>query len=513
MDDFEKGYRFAIERGGGLYAAEVGSEYVHEVEAAIAELYRRMNAYDYYKATKPAQESLKGFIAEEFAAGTANVDTAVKGSGERFAVLQSHGLGSVDVASTGGAGPTFQLKVYESPYQAVRALGTTLFDRYHGSSAASSMSFDEWAASVGRPGASPSDLLYEGQLGLVAGDKLDACKDEAFKLIAKSKALGKKSEVARWEKVADSLTDRVRGEGGIEGRSMTVADARQKAIDVSSGKALDPVDDHMTVSEVIQLQNVLQQSLRAGATAAAISAALRVAPEIYRAIDQLISEGEIDEDSIRAIGAATLDGSATGFLNGTAAAAITAMACKGAFGRTIMGAASKAMGPTVIGTFVVMTVEICRDAYLMARGEKSQRDFVNGVIQGSFMSAVTLAGAGIASIVTGGAALPMLIGSIVGSAAGGLAFAPVKSCVLKMASSSGFSFFGLVRQDYELPESTVRELGIKRASFKPAQFETADPELPKVHEMQTRHAYTHTIGISYNERGVVGINKIGYIER
>ena len=115
MDDFERGYRFEIEQGGGLYAAEVGSEYVHEVEAAIIELYRRMNAYDYYKATKPAQESLKGFIAEEFAAGTANVDAAVKGSGERFVVLQSHDLGSVDVASTGGSGLTFQLKVYENP--------------------------------------------------------------------------------------------------------------------------------------------------------------------------------------------------------------------------------------------------------------------------------------------------------------------------------------------------------------------------------------------------------------
>ena len=104
MDDFERGYEFAIRQGGGSYAAEVGAEYVREVEAAIVELYRRMNAYDYYKATKPAQESLKGFIAEEFAAGTANVDAAVKGSGERFAVLQSHDLGSVDVASTGGRG-------------------------------------------------------------------------------------------------------------------------------------------------------------------------------------------------------------------------------------------------------------------------------------------------------------------------------------------------------------------------------------------------------------------------
>ena len=511
MDDFERGYEFAIRQGGGSYAAEVGAEYVREVEAAIVELYRRMNAYDYYKATKPAQESLKGFIAEEFAAGTANVDAAVKGSGERFAVLQSHDLGSVDVASTGGV--DFQLKVYENPYQTVRALGTTLFDKYHGSNAASSVSFEEWAAYVGRAGARPSDLLYEGQFGLVAEDKLDACKNEVFKLIAKNKALGKESEVVRWEKVADSLTDRVRGDRGVEGRPMTVAEARRKAIDVSSGKALDPADDHMTASEVIRVQNVLQQSLKAGATAAVVSAALKVAPEIYRAIDRLIAEGELDEENIRAIGAATLDGGATGFVNGTATAAITAMACKGAFGQTIMGAASKAMGPTVIGTLVVMTIETCKDAYLMARGEKTQQDFADGVVQGAFTSAVTLVGAGIASIVTGGAAIPMLIGSIVGSAAGGLAFAPARSCVLKVARSSGFSFFGLVRQDYELPESTARELGIKRASFKEARFTATTPEESNVRAAKIRQACAHTIGFSYNERGVVGVNKIGYIAR
>lgn len=511
MDDFERGYEFADSHGSGLYSAEMGAEYVHEVEAAIAELYRRMNAYDYYKATKPAQESLKGLIAEEFAAGTANVDAVVKGSGERFAVLQSHDLGSVDVAGTSGA--AFQLKVYENPYQTVRALGTTLFDRYNGLNAASSMSFDEWAISVGRPGANPSDLLYEGQFGLVASDKLDACKIEASKLVARNKALERESEVARWEKVVDSLTDRIRGRGGVESRPITVAEARQKAVDISSGRVLNPADDHMTVSEVIRMQDVLRQSLKSGVTAAVISAAFKAAPEIYRAIDYLIAEGELDENSIRAIGAATFDGGATGFVNGTAAAAITTMACKGAFGRTIMSAASRAIGPTVIGTLVVMTIETCKDAYLMAKGEKTRQDFASGVIQGAFMSAVTLAGAGIASIVTGGAALPVLIGSIVGSAAGGLAFVPIKSCVLKMAGDSGLSFFGLAQRGYELPESTARELGIKRASFKAAQFVTAESNGSEVQGAKVKQARVHTIGFSSNGWDMVEVNKIGYIAR
>lgn len=510
MDDFEKGYNFAIEHSDGLYAADFGAGYVRNVEDAISELYRRMNAYDYYKATEPAQESLKGFLAEEFAAGTANIDAALKGSSQRFYVPQSRGLGSVDVAERGGDA-LYQLKFYKSPYQTVRALGTTLFDRYHGLKAAATMDFDTWAASVGRSGANRFDLLYEGQLGLVAEDKLEACRDEAFRLLARSKDLGNEEEIVRWQKVSDALVDRVRGEKGVKGRPLRLADARQKAIDVSNGKTLDSADDGIAVSDVIQVQNILRQSLRAGATAAAVSAALKVAPEIYRAIDLLISDGKLDKDSIRAIGAATLDGSATGFVNGTATAAVTALACKGAFGSMIKAAVSKTLGPTVIGTLVVMTIEACKNAYLFARGEKTQQDFANSIFQGAFTSVVVLVGAGIATLVSGGAALPVLIGSIVGSAAGSLAFSPAKSCVLKLASTTGFSFFGLVQQDYELPDSTAYSLGLKRAVLKRPKVATFVPEQVQTHNPKVKRANVHTINIAYNNRGIIEINKVGYL--
>lgn len=503
MDDFERGYEFTVQQGVAIHGSQVGLEYVEEVKAAIDELYRRMNSYDHYRTTRMAQESLKGFLAEECAAGTANINAAVRGSGERFSVLHSHDLGSVDVASVTNPNAAFQLKIYENPYQTVKALGTTLRDKYNTSGAAAKMSFDDWAMSVGRAGADPSDLLYEGQFGLVGSDKLDACKAEAMKLAERNRALGKQAEATRWKKVANRLTDRVRGESGAESRPMTVDDMRQKAIDVSGGKKLDPASDHMTANDVVQLQNVLRQSLKAGATAAALSAALKVAPEIYRAIDQLISEGEIDEDSIKAIGAASLDGGVTGFVNGSATAAITAMACKGSLGKAIMSAASKTMGPAVIGTLVVMTVESCKDAYLVARGEKTQQELVGNLVQSTFTSAAMLLGAGIASVVCPGAALPMLVGSIVGSLAGGLAFSPAKSCYLKIASETGLPLFGLVPEDAQLDEATARNLGIKRATFKAARAVVASPKAPVLPGPKLKIATAHTVSLSVNKAGLV----------
>ena len=232
MNEFEQGYAFAVKQGSATWGAAAASDYVHQVEGAIDELYRRMNAYDYYKATIPAQESLKGFIAEEWAAGTANVDAAVKGRQALAEVLKSTELGSVDVATLEGG--IYQLKFYSDPSGTVKALGTTLREVYSASKASASMSFEEWAASKGLAGRLPADLLYEGQWGVVAADKLADCQTEAFKRLAKAKELGRPDEVARWQKVSDALTDRIETADGVSSRPLTLEDARQKAIAVSS---------------------------------------------------------------------------------------------------------------------------------------------------------------------------------------------------------------------------------------------------------------------------------------
>ena len=509
MNEFEQGYAFAVKQGSATWGAAAASDYVHQVEGAIDDLYRRMNAYDYYKATVPAQESLKGFIAEEWAAGTANVDAAVKGRQVLAEVLKSTELGSVDVATLEGG--IYQLKFYSDLGGTVKALGTTLREVYNASKASASMSFEEWAAAKGLAGRLPTDLLYEGQWGVVAADKLADCQTEAFKRLAKAKALGRPDEVARWQKVSDALTDRIETADGISSRPLTLEDARQKAIAVSSNKELSPEADGMTTAELVKVQNLMTQALKAGATAAAVSAVVKMVPEIYKAIDYLIAEGELDEESLRAIGAATLDGGATGFINGSATAAITVAAGKGVFGQAIKAAISKPLGPTVIGTLVVLTVETCRDAYLMARGQHTANDFANNLAQGVFVTVLSLAGAAIASAVAPEATIPMLIGSAVGSAVGCLAFAPVKSCILRASTVSGFTFFGLIEQDESLPPQLLKELGIKAARYKVAEYRTERHDEPSFQVPSARMTGFHTLGVRQLSRDVIGVNKVGYV--
>ena len=70
-------YEFvALEGIGSLHGMD-SAEWLNKAESSIRELYSAMGSYAHYKANTVAQRSLKGFIAEEWAYGTAKVDAAV----------------------------------------------------------------------------------------------------------------------------------------------------------------------------------------------------------------------------------------------------------------------------------------------------------------------------------------------------------------------------------------------------------------------------------------------------
>ena len=71
--------------------------------------------------------------------------------------------------------------------------------------------------------------------------------------------------------------------------------------------------------------------------------------------------------------------------------------------------------------------------------------------------------------------------------------------------SSGFTLFGIVKQDYKLPEHIIKEIGIEIFEYEQYfideyQYETYDIE-----------QYEGDF-ISFIRRGVIGVHQIGYIE-
>ena len=195
MNDFDKGFEFSARHAAAVPAGMDATSWVNSVEAAIEELYSAMNSYDHYKNSKVAQDSLKGFLAEEWAFGTANVDAAVKRVGAKGIRLDSHDLGSADVA---WGADQYQLKFLTDPKNIARKLATTLRDSYNGRPKRyADLSFDEWAVEKGFAGKTPDDLLYGDMGGLIPSDKLEAAKQYTLMRIERAKGRGLDEEVRR----------------------------------------------------------------------------------------------------------------------------------------------------------------------------------------------------------------------------------------------------------------------------------------------------------------------------
>ena len=95
MTAFENGYRAFTDMAGVNMAAFGGNKYVGNVENAIDELQKAINSLS--KDGKKIDQ-LKGVAAEHWHAHTHNIDAAVKGVSAKAEVLESHVVGSVDIA-------------------------------------------------------------------------------------------------------------------------------------------------------------------------------------------------------------------------------------------------------------------------------------------------------------------------------------------------------------------------------------------------------------------------------
>ena len=75
----------------------------------------------------------------------------------------------------------------------------------------------------------------------------------------------------------------------------------------------------------------------------------------------------------------------------------------------------------------------------------------------------------------------------------------------------GFTFFGLIEQDESLPPQLLKELGIKGARYKVAEYRTERHDEPSFQVPSARMTGFHTLGVRQLSRDVIGVNKVGYV--
>ena len=107
--------------------------------------------------------------------------------------------------------------------------------------------------------------------------------------------------------------------------------------------------------------------------------------------------------------------------------------------------------------------------------------------------------------------LGYLIGSFVGSVVGSFTYDYGYKKALSFCVDTGFTLFGLVEQDYTLPDDIIRQIGIETFDYDTFEVEGFKPDTFEVESFAFDTFEPDNLEITFLRRGVIGVSKIGYV--
>lgn len=497
-------YKDFTDIAGVTYGVNKSDEYVRRVDSACKNLENNINKF---KGFETNIKQLKGDILEFQQSGSFNINSAIKASSYLTNVDRSHEYASADIITNWGE--EYGLKALFDGKASAKAQSVSHFQRfmeYKSVSGRINLSFEEF---ITEKGLNPeeilaSDPIYSGQMRLIPSDQAEEAIAYLKQQIAK-KMLTNPDEVKRYQDTLERITTKIVAPDGTESNPIATKELLEIAEKAKKG-AYSATADGYSTEQLIDIQHILDQGVKAGLTAATITLVLKTAPEIFKCIDKCVSKGDISEEDLKAVGFAALGGSTEGFIRGFVSSTITASCEAGLWGEVL-----KSVSPEVIGAMTVIVMNTIKDSFLLVKGTISKNEFTYNLQRNLF---VTACGIGGGALLQG--CLPLmpfayLLGNFIGSLVGSFVFIAYDKAVLSYCISSGSTFFGLVDQDYKLPDGVLRELGVSLFEYeKYIPYETSFDKFTPIYYKPMTNTPS-TIDIKFLRRGVIGVRQVGYM--
>lgn len=546
-DALKAGWDFTSKQFGSELGAQVGKVYIENVESAIEKFAKDMEKLG---TNNLGEKQLKGFVAEYWHADTFNIAAALRGSSSKASVEGSTEHASVDISTNFGKNYSSKyLKTYDA---SVKAQAKNVIEAYHkylaNSRQGAGMTFEEYLEKYGyaqnasikkliedykafikesgndctvtleqyiRIHAGEYDIssllmsVYNGQGRLIPAEQLKEAIQYLKNQIAKEQGKDAANRVAVLEnylKTLEDLVDRISDGNGTESIPLTKEQAEAIAILIKEGK-FKPEDFGFNLNELVTIEYILNQALKAGYTSAVLTLVLQLGPEIIKTLLFLVENNEIDVQQFKKIGITAISASAEGFLRGSVSSALT-IACKA--GK--LGDAFVNVNPHIIGALTVVVIDIAKSSMLVAIGKMSSREMGTIITKELIVSSVALAGGAIGQSVT--PELPVvgyMLGSFIGSGISSIVLNVGEKCLLSFCVDTGFTCFGLVEQDYKLPEDVLRKMGISVTSIQKTFIERTKIKRTQIRRTEINRTKVPRVQVVMVKRGIIGINKIGYI--
>lgn len=500
FDFFEKNCASFIGAFKGTDFVEDRVEYINSIKKEIEELENNINSF---KGVSTDANILKGDIAEFMHAGTFNIDSAIKKSTSHVQVGRSHDFASVDISTN--FGKNYGSKYYSTAEASAKAQSITYeqtFKEYQAKGG--KLNFEEYLSERNKIGVNGVDAIYAEQYRLISIDQLDGAREWLKRKIAEE-SVKRPEQVSRYQNTLDMLTSKITDDNGVESIELSSEEAVQIAKVAKEGK-FNASDYGIKSPEVLQFEMALKESMKAGLNAAMISMAIKLGPELYKTIEYIIKEGNISKEQLKESGLQILDSGKEGFIRGSVAAAVT-MACKcGYLGENFIN-----VDPSIISVVSMISINIIKGTYEIAIGKSNGRKLLNQTIQDTFVATCSLISGHISQAIIPVPVFGYLLGSFVGSIAGSFIYNTGYNATLSFCVDTGFTLFGLVEQDYELPQEILEQIGIENLKYDTFEFESFKPDTFEFETFGTEGFKTDSLNIKFLRRGVIGISKIGYI--
>lgn len=497
----KEGYNLAIKNLAASYGSEVGGEYVHNIQKTIDILMKDINSFNGFKTDS---DMLQGDLAEFWHADTFNINATINNSSYKASVNRSHGLASPDVTLNDGT--EIGLKYYKSAAASANAQAKSYFEHfceYKTASGRTELTIEQYLIEKGiNENVLRTDPIYSGQVRIIPSDQYEVAVSY-LKWKIQKELMTRPEEAKRYQETLELLTSSIKVVDGTKSFELS-REVSQKMADLAKDGKFDPADFGITTEELIRFSHALKEGVEAGKSAAVITMVLKMAPHLYQCLKKLIRDGRFDEEEFYNIGFAAITGAGQGFLYGFVAGTIVTTCKTGIWGESL-----KNVTHSVIGALTTIFIQSMQDSFKVVKGDMTQHEFLANLSKNIL---VVSCGIGLGCTLSMLTLCPFayMLGNFVGSFVGSFAYIAVDKVFMSFAVYSGWTFFGIVKQDYVLPDNVFQELGIdffdyEKVYYNKFKFDEFEYDTFFLDE------YTPNF-ISIIRRGVIGVHQVGYIE-
>lgn len=513
--DFERGYKYVLDNVGGAIGADISQAWIDTINQNVEDMTQNMLSTAQEKNLDV--DRLQGFIAEIWHTHTFNTNATIHHSNSFATQPDDNTFGSVDVIV---GKHNFSLKCYNTEKGSYQAQAETPWERY--------CKLKSQAKNKGKTYQSFDDFLKERELEnddstkmsmyfrqgkVISSDMLEGARallrKKIFSLEEDSLLTPEsKLQLARYNEVYSTLTDVVSDGKGSESIQLSHSDAIKLA---KAAKAGDIDKELLTecgldINKLVTAKDIACESLKAGLSAATFSLILSISPTIVNGISMLLSNAEIDVKSLKEGGASALPASARSFLNGSITAALNTSCQTGKLGEVLVGA-----DPMVISTLVVVTMSTIGLALKLASGKIDKAEMAHEIIQMYITTVFSYAGSIALTTLCEGLPFAYMLGSLIGGIVGGFIYSASEKLFISFCIDSGCTFFGLVDQNYTLPEKVIEELGLEQFNFEKMNIEQFEYDLFSANKFSIDSFEYKKFGIEILRRDLIGIYSVGYV--